>query len=93
MAATKSKREKMEKKFDDTFVSETRSKTESQLKESLLGYMKEVKKNEDLKKEDATLNALKEQLADLNGGYSDTKKAITDKMNYIFELMKERGTF
>lgn len=91
--ATKSKREKMESKFDDTFISEIRGKSESQLNESLLNYMKAIKENEDTKKADETLAALKEQLGDLNGGYRDAKKAITDKMDYIFELKKERGTF
>lgn len=52
---------------------------------------KDLDESEEHKKENRALQQAKDEVAELNGPYSDFKKAIQVKTKYIIELLKEKG--
>jgi len=85
------KLKKAEKKLDDMFVSEIKVADLAKLKEMIVKFSKEVEEIESAKAADPTLNSLKEQLKDLNGGYNDARKEKKNRLQYIILKMQERG--
>ena len=85
------KMEKLEKKLETDFRVEVQRSSGAQLKEKIVNYSKAIQEIEDAKDADEKLNALKEQIKDLSGGYRDAKKAIKDKLEYVLGVMKTNG--
>lgn len=87
----KSKMEKLTKKLSDTFLDEIKVAGEATLRDKVVQLSKEVEDLDEIKRNDATLNALKEQMKDLSGGYKDARKDKTDRLKFIILTLEERG--
>jgi len=82
---------KLEKQLDPSFAIEVQKADEPALKNLVLSLAQDVEVIEETKKADATLNALKEDLKDLSGGYRDAKKDKTNRLKYILMVLEGRG--
>lgn len=87
----KSTMEKLTKKLPDSFLDDVKVADEKSLRDKIVQLSKEVEDCDEEKKNDSKLNALKEQLKDLNGGYKDARKDRTDRLKYIILTLEERG--
>jgi hypothetical protein len=83
--------DKLTKKLAESFVDEVRGLDEKSLRDRVVTLSKELEDVRDEQKEDKTLNALKEQLKDLNGGYNDLKKEKTNRLKYLILTLENRG--
>ncbi len=83
--------EKLNKKLPESFIDDVKVADEKNLRDKIVQLSKEVEDLDDTKKSDPTLNALKEQLKDLAGGYRDAKKDRTDRLKFILLTLEERG--
>jgi transketolase len=61
------------------------------MEKKVVELSKEVEDVEERKKNDATLNDLKEDLKALAGGYNDLKKEAKKKIQYLLLLLESRG--
>jgi hypothetical protein len=82
---------KLEKKLDETFVSDVKAMSPAALKESALKYAKEIERVEEEKDSDEKLQALRESAKDLGKGYSEAKKYARLRMQYVLATMKLNG--
>lgn len=83
--------EKLLKKLPESFVDDVKIADEKTLRDKIINLTKEVEDIDDKKKNDSTLNHLKEQVKDLNGGYKDARKERTDRVKFILFALEERG--
>jgi polynucleotide 5'-kinase involved in rRNA processing len=83
--------EKLMKKLPDSFVSSVRAGDERTLKDLVVNLSKEIEDVREQQKEDSTLNALKEKMKDLNGGYQDVKKEKTNRLKFILMSLESKG--
>lgn len=86
--ATERKIEKLEKKLDVDFKIEVQKSGVAELNSKVVELSKRIQEVDDDKQNNVTLQSLKEQLKDLNGGYSDARKAIKNKLEYILATLK-----
>lgn len=82
---------KLEGKLPDSFVDEVKMSSADKLHQVLAEVSNKIGDIKKQQKEDATLNALKEQVKDLSGGYRDVRKIEELKQEYVLSMMKERG--
>lgn len=82
----------LRKNLEDTFIDEIKVSAPEKLKEQIVQLSKRIEDIDMEKKKDQKLRALKSQTSDLNGGYRDTKKAVTKKLQYILLTLQERGS-
>lgn len=61
------------------------------LKERVVQLQKGLDESRIHKEENVALRNAKDEVAELNGPYSDVEKAVKVKTKYIIELMKEKG--
>jgi hypothetical protein len=83
--------EKLNKKLPESFQDDVKVADEKTLRDKIVSISKSVEDLDEEKKNDAKLNALKEQLKDINGGYKDARKDLTDRLKYIILTLEERG--
>ena len=83
--------EKLSKKIEETFVDDIRTADEKNLRDKIVQISKQLEDHDETKKNDGTLNNLKEQVADLNGGYRDARKEKSDRLKYVILTLEERG--
>jgi hypothetical protein len=82
---------KLEKKLDETFVSDVKAMSPAALKESALKYAKEIERVEEEKDSDEKLQSLRDSVKDLGKAYSDAKKHARLRMQYVLATMKLNG--
>lgn len=73
------------------FTDEADSFDVDRLKAEIVAAEKNIYIVDKEKEENAKLKDLKEQLKDINGGYSDAKKFQTAKMQYCLFLLESKG--
>lgn len=83
--------DKLTTKIVESFLDEVKVSDEKTLRDKIIQLSKEVEDLDEIKKNDATLNALKEQMRDLGGGYRDARKEKTNKLKYVILTLQERG--
>lgn len=88
--AKKSTKEKVQKDYPE-FVDEVQALTLDQLEKKIGVYAKEQEKAAKFKEEDKALTDAQELVKELAGPHRDIKKAITLKIRYLCELVKEKG--
>jgi hypothetical protein len=81
-----------EKWVPQTFKDSADSMPTDELEQAILDANKEVKATEEARSQDTKLQVLKEDLRELNGGYSDTLKTLRAKINYGLSILQTRGT-
>jgi hypothetical protein len=88
---TEQKLKKLEKKLDADFMTEVQKSDPAALKERVLKYSREIQNVEDSMKADTKLQAMKEQVKDLSGGYRDAIKFTKARLEYVLAVMKLNG--
>ena len=83
--------DKLVKKLPESFVDDVRASDEKTLRDKVVNLSSELEEAIETQKSDATLNALKEQLKDLNGGYNDVKKEKRNRIKYVLMTLESRG--
>jgi hypothetical protein len=91
MTPYEKKMEKLEKNLDTDFKVSVQQMSADQAKNLVVALSQEVQTIDTAKAEDDTLNALKEQVKDLAGGYRDARKLPATKLQYVLAIMKENG--
>ena len=61
------------------------------LEERIVNMQKGLDESRAHKEENIALRNAKDEVAELNGPYSDVEKAVKIKTKYIIELIKEKG--
>lgn len=83
--------EKLQKHLAESFVDDVRVADEKAMRDKIVQLSKELEDHDEIKKNDSTLNALKEQVSDLNGGYKDARKEKSNRLKYVILTLEERG--
>jgi transketolase len=91
MTPYEKKMEKLEKNLDSDFKMEIQKMNQDKAKNLVVELSQQVQAIDSAKAEDDKLNALKEQVKDLAGGYRDARKLPATKLQYVLAIMKENG--
>ncbi len=82
--------ETVQKEYPD-FANEADSLTLDALERRISTYAKEAEKINQSKEDDLALQEALEKKAELEGPYKDSKKAISLKIRYLIQRVKDKG--
>jgi hypothetical protein len=89
--AVDKKLEKLEKAMSDTEVSEIKVADSKKLKDMVYQLSQKIEEIETEKSADKNLNAAKEVMKDLNGGYNDLLKPKKNMLKYVLLTLQSKG--
>jgi len=81
---------KLLKNFEDSFVTEIRGMTPTQLEERIVAFTKAAQENITAKKEDEALEQARKVVNSLNAPYSEFQRKNSEKMRFISLVLQEK---
>lgn len=85
--------EKLRKQLDEEFVKAVAKMGESEVRGSMVQLLNEVKKIDEKRDGDVQLKDFREKAADLSAGYRELRKREAQKLDYLLEVLRDRGSF
>lgn len=82
----------LERKLDADWIKSVRKMDEGQVRESMVKLLNGIRKIEETRDADAQLKDFREKAADLSAGYRDARKHEALKLDYLLEVLRDRGT-
>ena len=84
--------EKLRKQLDEDFVKAVAKMGESEVRGSLVHLLNEVRKIDEKRENDVQLKDFREKAADLSAGYKELRKREAQKLDYLLEVLRDRGS-